>query len=123
MRALLLGLALLATLKIWVQDWAYRSATEHALIAAYRERAVAACQKAAPAAADTTPLGLAVDWSRQQDASITVGNSAVSVHIWDIQSKLWVDRYRKPYLILSAPDASLACAYDIDDSAAEICKL
>jgi len=120
MRALLLGLALLAMLKIWAQDWVYRSATEHALIAAYLDRAVAACQKAAPAAAETTPLGLAVDWSRQQDASITVGNSAISVYIWEIDSRHWDDRYKKPYLILSASAASLTCAYDIDQGTAEI---
>ena len=36
MRVLLLALALLAVLKIWAHESAYRSATEEALVSAYR---------------------------------------------------------------------------------------
>ena len=47
MRAFVLLLALLAGLKIWASEQLFRSAAEEALVAAYRDRAVAACQKEA----------------------------------------------------------------------------
>ena len=45
MRAVVMILALLAGLKIWAHDQMFRSGAEEALIAAYRERAIAACQR------------------------------------------------------------------------------
>ena len=45
MRAVVMILALLAGLKIWAHDRMFRSGAEEALIAAYRERAIAACQR------------------------------------------------------------------------------
>lgn len=123
MRAVLLGLALLAALKIWVQDTAYRTATEHALLAAYRERANTSCQSATPDAARTSPLALAIDWSRQQEATIEIGNSALAIYPWQIDHDRWMDRFRKAYLIVKAPDAGLSCAYDLNVGKAEISPL
>lgn len=50
MRALILALALLAAGKIWFQDTLYRTATEDALVAAYRAPAAEACTRTASAA-------------------------------------------------------------------------
>ena len=44
LRALVITLALLAGAKIWAQDRLYRDGAQDALIRAYRERAIAACQ-------------------------------------------------------------------------------
>ena len=120
MRALLLALALAVALKIWVSDSTYRSATEKALIAAYRERAVEACQSEAPRSADKAPLGLAVDWSRRTTAAVSIGNSAVNVYVWELENERWNDRFRKAFLILHATEASLSCAYDMEAGTASI---
>ena len=44
LRALVIALALLAGAKIWAQDRLYRDGAQDALLRAYRERAIAACQ-------------------------------------------------------------------------------
>ena len=50
MRALVLVLAVLAGAKIWTQERLYREGAEEALLLAYRERAMAACQSQQPPA-------------------------------------------------------------------------
>ncbi|WP_295556095.1 hypothetical protein [uncultured Hyphomicrobium sp.] len=109
MRALVVALALLAGLKIWIQDSAYRSATEDALLLAYRAKAADACAAISGAEARKS----AADLSTGPEPRVTVGNTALSVHIWDFDNALWNARFRQPYLVLSAPGASLSCAYDI----------
>ncbi len=112
MRALVLSLALLAGLKIWIQDSVYRSAAEDAIILAYRARAADACAGASRALPRSGSEGTA-DWSSGVEPRVTVGNPALGVHIWEFDSELWNARFRQPYLVLSAPGASLSCTYDI----------
>jgi hypothetical protein len=115
-----LALALLAGLKIWAQDSVYRSATAEALVAAYRDRAIATCQKTP--AKDTRAT--AVIWGSAPDIKLVVGNGAYSVYIWEVDNELWNARYRNPYLVLSVPDhASLACTYDIGRGTAEVSRI
>ena len=45
MRIVVIGLVLLAGLKVWTQDRMYRSVTGEVLIEAYRERAIEVCRK------------------------------------------------------------------------------
>lgn len=116
MRALVLALALLAVLKVWFQDSLYRSATEEALVSAYRTRAADACTHRAPA-----PAG-AVNWSTEAEPRVTVGNPAIPVHVWQFEHELWNARFRQPYLILSVTRTGLSCAYDILADTAEITR-
>lgn len=110
MRALILALAVLAGIKIWVQESAYRAATEEAIVLAYRTRAAEACAGASGAAAD--PAARA-DWSGGAEPRVTVGNPALPVHLWQFEHELWNARFRQPYLVLAAPGAALSCTYDI----------
>lgn len=112
MRALLLALALLAGLKIWIQDSLYRTATGDAIVLAYRARAADACvgvtRSAMPA-----PNATVTDWTGGAEPRVTVGNPALPVRIWDFDNALWNARFRQPYLVLSVPDGALTCTYDI----------
>ena len=44
MRMVVIGLVLLAGLKVWTQDRTYRSVMGDALVEAYRERAIEVCR-------------------------------------------------------------------------------
>lgn len=125
MRVLILALALLAALKIWVQDSFYRAATEEALVSAYRARAAESCRSAgspsaAPAASATAPV--ATDWSTGPAPRIAIGNPAVDVRVWEFDSERWNARFRQPYLVLSAAGAGVSCTYDILADTAEITR-
>jgi len=112
MRFLVLALALLAGLKIWIQDTVYRSAAEEAIVLAYRARAADACAGASRSGPEPGQQA-AADWSSGAEPRVTVGNAALGVHIWDVDNALWNARFRQPYLVLTAPGAGLACTYDI----------
>ena len=111
MRAFILALALLAGLKIWIQDSLYRTAADEAIVQAYRTRATDACA-GMPWTMTSGPSG-AVDWSAAAEPRVAIGNPALPVHIWELDHALWNARFRQPYLILSAPGAPLSCTYDI----------
>jgi hypothetical protein len=119
MRLLVLALAILAGLKLWAQDTVYRSATQDALVAAYRDRAVAACQKE-PRGAASAP---AVNWSVVPDIKLVIGDSDLSVHVWEVDHELWNARYRNPYLVLSSgAGAHYICTYDIGLGTAHVTR-
>jgi hypothetical protein len=122
MRALILALALLAAVKIWFQDSIYRSATEEALVAAYRARAADACAKSASAMPPAPAQEKAVDWQTEAEPHVAVGNPAIPVHVWQLEHELWNARFRQPYLILSVSRANLSCAYDLLADKAEIAR-
>jgi hypothetical protein len=117
MRALVLALALLACLKVWAQDSVYRAATEDAIISAYRDRAIASCQKDSRGLAPSA----ATSWTNPADIKLVIGNANVPVYIWELDHELWNARYKNPYLVLSAgPGARLVCTYDIGSGLAEV---
>jgi len=113
MRAVVLLLALLATLKIWVQDNAYRAATEEALVSAYRVRAADACASAKPADRSGARQESALDWTTGAEPRLTIGNPALPVHFWEFDSELWNARFRQPYLVLSIGGTGRTCSFDI----------
>ena len=118
MRAFVLFLALLVALKIWVQDSFYRAATQDALVAAYRVRAAQACAASPvlmPAGSET------IDWSKDDEARVTIGKPSVAVHFWDIDNELWDTRFRQPFLMLSSGNG-YTCAYDLLAGTAEIIR-
>ncbi len=120
MRSVVVVLVLLAVAKVWTQDRIYRSATEDALIHAYRTKAVESCQRATRA---DTPLApnenaratLIHAWSRPERLSIVIGNPEVQVSIWEVDHAAWGMRYRYPYLVLDAgsPAPFARCSYDV----------
>jgi hypothetical protein len=120
MRAMVLALALLAGLKIWAQDSVYRSATEQALISAYRDRAVTACRKEPQR--DGRGYALApfpIDWANAAETRLVIGDSRLSVYPWEVDHEHWNARYRSAYLILSSP-TGLDCTYDLAAGTARI---
>ena len=120
MRAFVMLLALLAGLKIWASEQLFRSAAEEALVAAYRDKAMAACQREAgggkEASKDLRSAGvLASAWAKPADIKLVIGKRGVDVNIWDHDNALWNVRYKYPYLVLTAPQGSGqgACEYDV----------
>jgi len=120
MRALVLALALLAGLKIWAQDSMYRSATDQALISAYRDRAVLACQAAPQKVGGSSTLaGVSVNWARSTEERLVIGNPHLSVYPWEVEHELWNARYKTAYLILNSP-AGMDCVYDLAIGTAQV---
>lgn len=117
MRTIAIVLAALFVLKIAVQEYIWRAATEEALVAAYGERAIEACRH------DAKARGLAAAvTARARDVRFSVGNPDADVSLWDVNNKQWVKRYRTPFLrlTLSNGDTRLACTYDLVQNQAEV---
>jgi hypothetical protein len=114
MRAVVLALAILAGVKIWTQDRLFRAATEDALIAAYRDRAVAACGKDAGRNAAA--------WLRPASVRLQIGRPDVAVDIWDVHNALWDVRYKQPVLLVSTTEEAgpAECIYDVTIGAATV---
>ena len=118
----MLALAVLAGLKIWTQDTFYRSATEDAIIDAYRDRAIAACQKEPRRTKRAIACAFDRDWASPTSVHLVIGNSNISVHVWEIDHEQWDARFKHAYIVLAAGErhARLICAYDIARRSAEI---
>ena len=117
MRAIVLVLMFLAFVKVWTQDRMFRSAAEDALVAAYRDKAVQACQKGAGKAAGEI-------WSRQASVRLRIGSPEVAVNIWDTDHALWNTRYKHPFLVLSSSAGAQKslCTYDVTLDSASIAR-
>lgn len=113
MRLFVLALAALAGAKLWTQDTLFRAGAEEAIVAAYRERAAAACQKQARTLDGQPVRGMT--WSRASTVHMTTGSRSVKVHFWQVDHALWSARFRNPYLVLEAEAASKGsrCEYDV----------
>lgn len=112
MRAVVLILAGLAGLKVWTHDHIYRSATEDALVHAYRDAAIDACQKDRRKDKDARS---AVNWNNPSSIHLVIGKRNVEVAIWDVDNALWPVRYKYPLLVLTAGTSGggLTCEYDM----------
>lgn len=120
MRSVVVALALLAGAKIYTQDQIYRSATEDALIHAYRAKAVEMCQRAtttetAATPNDTARRTLSQAWAKPSSLRLIIGNSDVDVRIWEIDHAAWAMRFKFPYLVMEAgePSPFARCRYDV----------
>jgi hypothetical protein len=113
MRLFVLALALLAGAKVWTQDTLFRAGAEEALIAAYREHAIQACQKQTKTLDGAPARGS--NWMRPASIRLATGSQTVKVYIWQVDHALWSSRFRNPYLVLSAGESSggLSCEYDV----------
>jgi hypothetical protein len=112
MRTIAIVLAALFMLKIAVQEYIWRAATEEALVAAYGERALEACRSDARARGLVTATASAVP----NEVRFIIGSSQPDVALWDFNNRDWAKRYRTPYLhlMLSAGETRLSCSYDLD---------
>ncbi len=122
MRTILLGLVLLAGMKVWFQDHTYRTAMADAVVEAYRERAIEVCRKnATKRAAGSRDDGASI-WRSAAGAEAVIGNPDIDVAIWDTQNPLWSQRFRDPHLILTAATgtSSTRCAYDVREGGATV---
>ncbi len=122
MRIVVIGLVLLAGLKVWTQDRMYRSVMGEALIEAYRERAVEVCRKQSTKTVRVaTASGAPALWGSGSEAEIVIGNPDIDVAIWDTQNPLWGERYQHPHLVLTrAGETPAHCAYDLRDGMATL---
>jgi hypothetical protein len=120
-KAAVMVLGLLAAGKIGTQEYLFRSGTRDVLINAYRERAIAACQR------DPRNQGVAANvsaWARPAEIRVVVGKGDLDVWFWQVDNSLWNARYRNPYLHLAAADrhSSWLCEYDIVHGIASVSR-
>jgi hypothetical protein len=130
MRALVILLALLAGAKLWTQERLYRDGAREALLLAYRDRAIAACQMSAPdtpANRTADPIGRLSDrsapvstaslplWTKPSSVALAIGRSNAPVSIWEINNELWPARFKHPHVVLTANDRAphAVCEYDV----------
>jgi hypothetical protein len=122
MKTVVFILALLASLKLGHQEYLYRSATREAIVAAYKERAAAACQKDGR----TAGFGLTPQaWANAASVQLAIGKTNLDVQFWQVDNALWNARYRNPFLILSAGarTGQVYCEYDIVNAAASVHRM
>lgn len=122
MKSVVFILALLASLKLGHQEYLYRNATRDVIVAAYKERAVQACQKDGRNAS----LGLTPQtWASSASVQLAIGKSSLDVQFWQVDNQLWNARYRNPFLILSAGARTghVFCEYDIVNAAATVHRM
>lgn len=118
MRFVAVVLALLAGAKIWTHEQIYRSATEDALVQAYRGRAIASCRTAPlPNASEIAEpqirAKVAAAFSTPSSARLEIGNREISVPVWEVNHAAWPMRYTYPYIILETANPAARCAYDV----------
>jgi hypothetical protein len=122
MKAIVILLALLAAAKLGYQEYLFRGATRDALIGAYKEHAVQACQK--DARSQTLGLG-PQGWTNPKAIRLVIGKSSIDVYPWQVDHAMWNARYRNPYLLLTASQrsATISCEYDIVNAAASVSRM
>ncbi len=121
MRWVVLALAGLVALKIYMEDQIYREATAKAIIAAYAERALAACR------ADVTNQDKALAahlWSRAGEVRVEIGRDDLGIALWQLDHALWSAAHEQAYLVLSPAEkhTGFTCTYDLAAGAATVSK-
>jgi hypothetical protein len=122
MRVFVLFLALLAATKLGYQEYQFRTSTRDAVVGAYKDRAVLACQKDAK----SLSLGLTPQaWANAASIRLAIGKGTVDVYLWQLDNAMWNARYRNPYLFLhvSQRSGSVTCEYDIVNAAASVYRM
>lgn len=129
-RIAVIALALLAGAKVWTQDQIYRSATEDALIAAYRAKAIETCRNSGPPkglanSSEAVRRKLASAFATPADTHLEIGNPDIDVSIWQVDHTAWPMRYKYPYIVLETDKTSTParCSYDIKLDRASITLL
>jgi hypothetical protein len=130
MKAVVIFLTVLAAIKLGARDYLVRSSSEDVIVAAYRERAISACQKDPK----TASLGISTaSWTAPASMRLVIGKSGLAVYWWQVDHEMWNARYRNPYLFVTLgarPSTSFTsgglrvfCEYDIVNSTASLHRL
>ncbi len=122
MKTVVFILALLAGLKLGHQEYVFRTATSDVIVAAYKERAIQACQKDARSAF----LGvLPQAWANAVSVKLAIGRGGLDVYFWQVDNDQWNARYRNPFLVLTvgARTGQARCEYDIVNAAVSVHRL
>jgi hypothetical protein len=124
MRALVIVLAVLAGAKILAQERLYRDGAEGALIQAYRERAMAACQSQDAASARSSSAAAPL-WTRPASIALVIGRRSANVNLWEVDNALWPARFKHPHVVLSAHEdrSGPVCEYDVVEGRAYLTQL
>ncbi len=111
MRILVIVLVLLAAAKIGTQQYLIASAKNEIIVAAYKERAVGACERAAK----LKNVEVKPAWSQDGDVQLVIGKGNLDVHLWQLDHALWQARFKSPYLFLSMREEPqrIFCEFDI----------
>jgi len=123
MKAVVILLALLAAAKLGYHEYLFRGGTRDALIGAYKEHAVQACQR--DVRSQTLGVG-AQAWTNPKAVRLVIGKSSIDVYPWQVDDPLWSARYRNPYLVLTTASqraATVSCEYDIVNAAASVSRM
>lgn len=121
MRAVVVLLILLAAGKVGYNEYLYRSATNDIIITAYRDRAIAACQRDSRGQGAASPAA----WTKPQNIKLVIGKSNLDVYFWQVDHALWSARFRNPYLFVTATEAPsrVYCEFDIVHGAATVYRM
>jgi hypothetical protein len=143
LRVFVAVLAVLAGAKVWTQERLYREGARDALLLAYRDRAIAACQMSAPDAPNAStgraadPIGRLSEraapattaalplWTRPSSVSLSIGRTSAPVSIWEVNNELWPARFKHPHVVLTARDhlPYQVCEYDVIEGRAYVTQL
>ena len=107
MRVILFLLFSLAIGKVATQHYIQKQAAENAIINAYREHALVACQKfSVPPPGTRTPVKI----------KLVIGRPDLNVRLWQTSHSKWSARYQDPVLVITSQNASRpsVCEYDIN---------
>lgn len=121
MRALVLILVLLATVKVGYQEYMFRAATNEVIVSAYRDRAIQACQRDAKGQSLVT----AAAWVKPRSVKLVIGKQNLDVYLWQVDHAMWSARFKNPYLFLAAGDkpSKVYCEFDIVHGAASVFRM
>jgi hypothetical protein len=122
MRVFVILLLLLAAGKLAFQEYLFRAGTRDAVLEAYRQQAVDACQR------DARSLGLAATaqaWANPRTVELVIGKRGIDVYPWQVDHASWNARYRHPYLLLTAVERAgkISCEYDIVNASAAVSRM
>lgn len=123
MKFAMLVLLLLAGAKVWTHEQIYRSATEDALLEAYRAQAIATCRAATAQEGTADRRQIAAAFAKPARAHLQIGNPDVSVAVWDVDHAAWAMRYTYPYVVLETAGNTARCTYDVKLGRARITLL
>jgi hypothetical protein len=117
MRILLLIIAVFAVANFSLHEYLDRTAKRDVIISAFKEHAIAACQREATGVAQEPEA-----WARAANVILKIGKSDLDVYIWQTKHKLWRARYKNPYLYvtLNRTADGMYCEYDINNDIASV---
>ncbi len=114
-------LALLALLKVGYQEYLARVSAHEIIVAAYRERAISACQRDSRG----QQLASASAWSSPRSVKLVIGKSTLDVYVWQLDHAHWNARFKNPYLFVTTGEGAgrIHCEFDIVHGVASVMRM